>query len=48
MYNIISGLFPFIPERDCNTFENFLNKHHIPLPGRGTLSSLHGFPTFYT
>ncbi|XP_045210491.2 cerebral cavernous malformations 2 protein-like [Mercenaria mercenaria] len=47
--HLLAGMYPFIPERDCQYFEKFLKKHDVSLPGLGTLSSLPGYPPlFYT
>lgn len=46
---LLAGMYPFIPEKDCHHFENFLKKHNVTLPGLSTPSSLHGYPPqFYT
>lgn len=46
---LLAGMYPFIPERDCQYFEKFLKKHDVSLPGLVTLSSLPGYPPlFYT
>ncbi|KAH3831701.1 cerebral cavernous malformations protein 2 homolog isoform X2 [Dreissena polymorpha] len=47
---LLSGLLPFIPAKDVDIFNDFLQKHEISLPrhGHGTLSSLNGYPAFYT
>lgn len=48
--HLLAGMFPFIPERDCPYFENFLKQHDINLPenGTGTLNSIQGLPTYYS
>lgn len=47
--HLLAGMYPFIPERDCQYFEKFLKQHDVSLPGHGTLSGLHGYPPqFYT
>lgn len=46
---LLAGMYPFIPDRDCQYFEKFLKKHDVSLPSLATLSSLHGYPPlFYT
>lgn len=48
--HLLAGMFPFIPERDCPYFENFLKQNDINLPdnGTGTLNSYQGFPAYHT